>query len=85
MEGASISGPDDYERSEVHVLWSLMADDEALTCVGLTYRRRRIDWAVNGSRDEACATWAAFAVDAMADPPFQALASTTVFQTPLEA
>jgi hypothetical protein len=84
VEGASISGPDDYERSEVHVLWSLMADDEALTCVGLTYRRRRIDWAVNASRDEPCATWAAFAVDGMADPPFQAVASTTVFHAPLE-
>ena len=82
VEAASISGPDDYERGDVHVLWSLMADDEALTCVGLTYRRRRIDWAVNASRCEPCATWAAFAVDAMADPPFQAQASTTVFHTP---
>jgi hypothetical protein len=79
VEAASFSSPEDYQRADVHVLWSLMADDEALTCVGLTYRRRRIDWAVNASRSEPCATWAAFRVDAMADPPFQALASTTVF------
>jgi hypothetical protein len=84
VEGASISSPANYERSEVHVLWSLMADDEALTCVGLTYRRRRIDWAVQASRSEPCATWASFAVDAMADPPFQPLASSTVFRPPSE-
>jgi hypothetical protein len=84
VEATQVCGPADYERSDVHVLWSLMADDEALTCVGLTYRRRRIDWLVSRSRSEPCATWGAFQVDAMADPSFQPLASTTVFRTPLE-
>ena len=59
-----------------------MADDEALTCVGLTYRRRRIEWRVSASRSEACATWGLFLVDAMADPSFQPFASTTVFRKP---
>lgn len=82
VEASQASGPDGYVRSEVHVLWSLMADDEALTCVGLTYRRRRIEWRVSASRSEACATWGLFLVDAMADPSFQPLASTTVFRKP---
>jgi hypothetical protein len=82
VEATQASGPDDYRRSDVHVLWSLMADDEALTCVGLTYRRRRIEWMVSASRTEPCATWGSFRVDAMADPSFQLLSCTTVFRSP---
>jgi hypothetical protein len=57
----------------------LMADDEALTCVGLTYRRRRIEWQPRRCLPEPCATWASFSIDVMADPSFRSDASHTVF------
>lgn len=69
----------EYQRSDVHVLWSLMADDQALTCVGLTYRRRRIEWKLRSCQAEPCATWACFAVDLMEDPSFRPVSSHTVF------
>jgi hypothetical protein len=53
----------DYQRSEVHLLWSLMADDQSLTCVGLTYRQRRIDWPLLKVEPEPFATWRCFRVD----------------------
>lgn len=79
VEAEPVSTATDYQRSDVHVLWSLMADDEALTCVGLTYRRRRIDWGPRSCEAEPCATWSFFAVDVMADPSFRALSSHTLF------
>jgi hypothetical protein len=69
----------DYERSAVHVLWSLMADDLALTCVGLTFRGRRIEWPVIRSQAEPFATWTAFQVDSGAESTYQENASITVF------
>lgn len=68
-----------YDRGEVHVLWSLMADDEALTCVGLTYQRRRIEWPLLRRVAEPCATWTWFEVDTMADPSYCERASIDVF------
>jgi hypothetical protein len=68
-----------YQRSDLRVLWSLMADDQALTCVGLTYQRRRIEWPVFGSDPEPFATWTAFRVDSMAEATYRELASITVF------
>ncbi len=68
-----------YDRGEVHVLWSLMADDEALTCVGLTYQRRRIEWPLLRRAAEPCATWTWFEVDTMADPSYRERASIDVF------
>ena len=68
-----------YDRGEVHVLWSLMADDEALTCVGLTYQRRRIEWPLLRRAPEPSATWTWFEVDTMADPSYRERASITVF------
>lgn len=68
-----------YDRGEVHVLWSLMADDEALTCVGLTYQRRRIEWPMLRRAPEPCATWTWFEVDTMADPSYRERASIDVF------
>lgn len=79
VESDQSSTAADYRRSDVHVLWSLMADDEALTCVGLTYRRRRIEWKPFRCRAESCATWASFSIDVMADPSFRSHASRTVF------
>lgn len=71
--------PIDYERSAVHVLWSLMADDLALTCVGLTFRGRRIEWPVIRSQPEPFATWTGFQVDSGAESTYQESASITVF------
>jgi len=70
-----------YERSGVHVLWSLMADDLALTCVGLTYRGRRIEWTVQSSEPEPFATWTAFEVDSSAEATYREIASITVFNS----
>jgi hypothetical protein len=71
-----------YDRADVHVLWSLMADDEALTCVGLTYRRQRIDWSLVAAAPEPCATWTCFRVDTMAERSYQEIDSVTVFPRP---
>lgn len=53
----------DYKRSEIHLLWSLMADDKSLTCVGLTYKKRRIEWPLIEVQPEPFATWRSFRVD----------------------
>lgn len=74
-------GPVSYQRSDLQLLWSLMADDQALTCVGLTYQKRRIEWPVAASDPEPFATWTAFRVDAMADDTYREIASITVFPT----
>jgi hypothetical protein len=68
-----------YERGAVHVLWSLMADDLALTCVGLTFRGRRIEWPVIHAQPEPFATWTGFQVDSGAESTYQENASITVF------
>ena len=67
-----------YDRGAVHVLWSLMADDAALTCVGLTYQGRRIEWPLLSRRPDPRATWTWFEVDTMADPSYRERASLTV-------
>ncbi len=71
--------PVPYERRDLQVLWSLMADDQALTCVGLTYQRRRIEWPVVGASPEPFATWTSFRVDTMAEETYREHASITVF------
>ncbi|MCP9806766.1 hypothetical protein KBY71_09595 [Cyanobium sp. T1B-Tous] len=71
--------PISYDRGDVHVLWSLMADDEALTCVGLTYQRRRIEWPLGSRTPEPSATWTCFEVDTMADPSYVERARIDVF------
>jgi hypothetical protein len=54
---------DDYQRNEINLLWSLMADDQSLTCVGLTYKNRRIEWPLLKVDPEPFATWRCFRVD----------------------
>ena len=78
-EQGAQEAPIAYDRGEVHVLWSLMADDEALTCVGLTYQRRRIEWPLGRRSPEPSATWTCFEVDTMADPSYIERASIDVF------
>ena len=72
--------PYPYEHGDVHVLWSLMADDLALTCVGLTYRRQRIEWPLRMGVEENLSTWTEFQVDCMAESSYLELNSTTVFK-----
>jgi hypothetical protein len=69
-----------YSHGDVHVLWSLMADDLALTCVGLTYRRQRIEWPLVAEMPENLSTWTEFEVDSMAESSYRELNSTTVFR-----
>jgi hypothetical protein len=71
--------PCDYRRDDIHVLWSLMADDLALTCVGLTYAKRRIEWPLLSSEAEECATWTSFRIDPMAEQSYEELSSISVF------
>lgn len=72
--------PFPYSHGDVHVLWSLMADDLALTCVGLTYRRQRIEWPLVAGAEENLATWTEFQVDSMAESSYYELNSSTVFR-----
>ncbi|MFM7170669.1 MAG: hypothetical protein ACKOPT_02060 [Cyanobium sp.] len=71
-----------YVHGDVHLLWSLMADDLALTCVGLTYRRQRIEWPLLAGAEENLSTWTEFQVDSMAEASYRELNSTTVFKEP---
>ncbi|MFY8147829.1 MAG: hypothetical protein ACOVNL_01255 [Prochlorococcaceae cyanobacterium] len=52
-----------YRRDQLALLWSLLADDTSLTCVGLTYGGRRIDWPLQHSQWADKATWSTFRVD----------------------
>ncbi len=74
--------PFPYAHGDVHLLWALMADDHALTCVGLTWRRQRIAWPLVSERQERLATWTEFKIDSMAEASYQELNSTTLFQLP---
>jgi hypothetical protein len=73
--------PDPFPHApgDVHLLWSLMADDHALTCVGLTWRRQRIAWPLVSDAQERLATWTEFKIDSMAETSYQELNSTTLF------
>jgi hypothetical protein len=71
--------PTTYERSQLKLLWSLLADDVSLTCVGLTYGGQRIEWPKSHSCPEPMATWSLFTVDTQADVALTVEASQTVF------
>lgn len=57
-----------FDRDHIALLWSLLGDDSHLTCVGLTYGGRRIDWPLQTSQWAASATWCNFSVDSNRDP-----------------
>ncbi|MCT0212824.1 MULTISPECIES: hypothetical protein [Synechococcales] len=67
-----------YDRAELRVLWSLMADQSNLTCVGLTYQHRRIDFPLLGSKPGTTATWTTFQVDSMSESPLRNLDSVVI-------
>jgi hypothetical protein len=61
--------PEHYSRDRVALLWSLLADQTSLTCVGLTYAGRRIDWPLEQRQWAGSATWSEFSVDCLRDQP----------------
>ncbi|MGB5135820.1 MAG: hypothetical protein WBN89_11665 [Prochlorococcaceae cyanobacterium] len=63
--------PVDYRHDRLRLLWSLMADEEAMTCVGLTYNRRRIEWPVALENGQPTAAWTWFSVDSRAERPYR--------------
>jgi len=77
----SLPRPIDFARADIRLLWALMADDECLTCVGLTYQRRRIDWPFTRITADLSSTWSSFMVDSIADPSFQRLSTITTTGT----
>lgn len=78
-EALPISQAWSYDRGDLRLLWSLMADDEDLSCVGLTYQRRRIEFPRQSEVPAASATWSSFRVDGMADPSFQRLSTISTY------
>jgi hypothetical protein len=60
---------EDYSREAIALLWSLLADDTSLTCVGLTYASRRIDWPLSQSQWAPSASWCTFSVESSRDQP----------------
>jgi hypothetical protein len=76
---AQAAVPPDYDRGLVTVLWSLLADDASLTCVGLTYGGQRIEWPQAHRNPEPMATWSVFSVNTQAEVALSIEASQTVF------
>jgi hypothetical protein len=76
---AQAQTPAEYDRGQLKLLWSLLADDVSLTCVGLTYGGQRIEWPRAHCCPEQMATWSLFTVDTQADVALTVEASQTVF------
>jgi hypothetical protein len=58
-----------YSREAIALLWSLLADDTSLTCVGLTYAGRRIDWPLDNRQWAPSACWCTFSVESSRERP----------------
>ncbi|MCX5930365.1 MAG: hypothetical protein NTW83_00630 [Cyanobacteria bacterium] len=78
-EPMSMDQPWSYDRGDLRLLWSLMADDDDLSCVGLTYQRRRIEFPRQAEDPAPSVTWSSFRVDGMADPSFQRLSTISTY------
>ena len=68
-----------YERGHLNLLWSLMAKDKDLTCVGLTYMNRRIEWPMQIIEKNRSANWTSFRADSLAENSYSELSRITVF------
>jgi hypothetical protein len=64
-----------YSREQVALLWTLLGDDTNLTCVGLTYAGRRIDWPLQQRQWADGANWSDFSVDSSRAQPLVVHAS----------
>lgn len=69
-----------YDRAGIKVLWSLMADEESLRCVGLTYQRHRVDFPLIERHRSVATTWIAFQVESEAAEPLQVTSTITTYQ-----
>jgi hypothetical protein len=67
-----------YRRDRLRLLWSLMADDEHLTCVGLTYNHQRIDWPLEQEESDPSCTWTWFRIDSTEERPYREIAQCRV-------
>lgn len=70
---APTHAPIAYHGEKLRLLWSLMADEEHMTCVGLTYNHRRIEWPVAAERGEGAADWTWFSIDSRQERPYRQL------------
>ena len=68
-----------YERGHLNLLWSLMAKDRDLTCVGLTYMNRRIEWPMQITDKKRSANWISFRADSLAENSYSEVSKITVF------
>ena len=65
-----------FDPADLRLLWSLLADDPAMTCVGLTYRGRRIEWPIQPmalESLEAASVWSWFELDDLSQAPWPRL------------
>jgi hypothetical protein len=69
-----------YSRDHLKVLWSLMADNFNLTCVGFTYQRRHIDFSLLASTAGNSSTWTSFVVDSGSSTPLRTTSTVTISQ-----
>ncbi len=75
-DGEASGSADSFDPAQLRLLWSLLADDAALTCVGLTYRGRRIEWPIQPRALEAAeapSVWTWFELDDLSPQPWQRL------------
>ena len=70
--------PEMFNRERIALLWSLLADDASLTCVGLTCDGLRIDWPLEQRRWASTARWRRFSVDSRRELALQVHASWDV-------
>ena len=78
-DGSLLDDQDQYERGHLNLLWSLMAKDKDLTCVGLTYKNRRIEWPTQIVDKKRSANWIFFRADSLAEKSYSELSKITVF------
>ena len=78
-DGNHLDDPHQYERGHLNLLWSLMAKDRDLTCVGLTYMNRRIEWPMQITDKKRSANWISFRADSLAENSYSELSKITVF------
>ena len=78
-DGSILDDRHQYERGHLNLLWSLMAKDKDLTCVGLTYMKRRIEWPFQVLDKKRSAIWTSFVADSLAKNSYSELSKITVF------
>ena len=78
-DDSSLDEQHQYERGHLNLLWSLMAKDKDLTCVGLTYMNHRIEWPMQIIDKKRSANWTSFRADSLTENSYSELSRITVF------